>query len=98
MNEPKNPLLEPAKLSFKTLHQTMFETDADMSKEAPQEQIDISKVLEDGDKSQKREAQALSRSQKLRKSSEFIPESAMKVRKAYFCNEQNGFFMRDVQA
>lgn len=76
----------------------MFETDADMSKEAPQEQIDISKVLEEGDKTQKREAQALARSQKLRKSSEFIPESAMKVRKAYFCNEQSGFFMRDVQA
>lgn len=56
MNEPKNPLLEPARLSFKTLHQTMFETDADMSKEAPQEQIDISKVMEEGDKSQKREA------------------------------------------
>lgn len=40
----------------------------------------------------------MSRSQKLRKFSEFIPESAMKVRKAYFCNEQNGFFARDVKA
>lgn len=56
MNEPRNPLLEPAKLSYKTLHQTMFDTDADMSKEAPRDQIDISKVLEEGDKTQKREA------------------------------------------
>jgi hypothetical protein len=37
MNEPKNPLLEPAKLSFKTLHQTLFESDADMSKQDPKE-------------------------------------------------------------
>jgi len=28
----------------------MFESDADMSKEAPEEQIDISKILEEGDK------------------------------------------------
>ena len=56
MNEPRNPLLEPAKLSYKTLHQTMFDTDADMSKEAPKDQIDISKVLEEGDKTQRREA------------------------------------------
>lgn len=37
MNEPKNPLLEPSKLSYKTLHNTIFQSDADMSKEAPEE-------------------------------------------------------------
>jgi hypothetical protein len=37
MNEQKNHLLEPAKLSFKALHQTCFEADADMSKESPQD-------------------------------------------------------------
>jgi DNA primase len=36
--------------------ETMFNTDADMSKEGPKDQIDISKVLEEGDKTQRREA------------------------------------------
>ena len=35
MSEPKNPLLEPAKVSYKALHSTIFEGDADMSKEVP---------------------------------------------------------------
>lgn len=34
----------------------------------------------------------------MRKSCEFIPESALKTRKAYFCNEQSGFLCRDVAA
>ena len=50
MNEPKNPLCEPVKLSFKTLHKTMFEADADVSKEVPEEStIDLPKILEEGD-------------------------------------------------
>lgn len=50
MNEPKNPLTEKVGLSFKTLQQTNFETDADMSKEVPAEQeFDLPKILEDGD-------------------------------------------------
>jgi hypothetical protein len=35
MNEPKNPLLEPAQVSYKALQGTLFEADADMSKEVP---------------------------------------------------------------
>ena len=35
MSEPKNPLTEPAKVSYKALHSTIFEADADMSKEVP---------------------------------------------------------------
>jgi hypothetical protein len=34
----------------------MFSNDADMSKEAPLEQLDINKILEEGDKNQVREA------------------------------------------
>jgi hypothetical protein len=41
MNEPKNPLVEPAKISYKALHTTIFEADADMAKEIPDGQIDI---------------------------------------------------------
>ena len=56
MNEPKNALVEPAKLSFKTLHKTKFESDADVSKEQPPQPINLLKVLEEGDEGQKREA------------------------------------------
>jgi hypothetical protein len=40
----------------------------------------------------------LLRSSKLRKAAEFIPENALKVRKAYFCSEPNGFLNRPVEA
>jgi len=50
MNEPKNPLTQPSKISYKALHGTIFEADADMSKEVPSGQIDIAKTLEEGDK------------------------------------------------
>lgn len=62
MNEPKNPLLEPAQVSYKALQATLFEADADMSKEVPSGQIDIAKILEEGDKGQNREAKAMLRS------------------------------------
>ena len=61
------------------------------------EQLDINKILEEGDKNQVREAQSLQRSLKIRKSSEFISENAMKIRKAFFCNETTGFLSRDVK-
>lgn len=35
MNEPKNKLLDPANLAFKTLHGTIFEADADLSRDMP---------------------------------------------------------------
>jgi len=98
MNEPKNPLLEPAKLAFKTLHGTLFEQDADVSREMPSDQIDISKMIEESEDSNKREAQALQRSQRFRKMSEFLPEQAVRSRKAYFCTEKTGFLERDVPA
>ena len=97
MNEPKNPLLEPAQVSYKALQGTLFEADADMSKELPSGQIDIAKILEEGDKGQNREVKAMLRSQKLRLCAEFLPENSLKVRKAYFCNEQNGFLNRVVE-
>lgn len=49
MNEPKNPQLLPAAMSFATLRQTLFELDADMSAQPPAEQLDICKVIEEGD-------------------------------------------------
>jgi hypothetical protein len=96
MNEPKNALVEPASLSFKTLHKTKFECDADTSKEQPSSPIELKKVLAEGDEGQKREQQALARSTKIRKHSEFIPEDALKVRKSFFCRAKSGFFEQEV--
>jgi hypothetical protein len=48
MNEPKNRLLEPAKLAYRTLHGTLFQNDADLSREMPENKaiIDIPKLLD----------------------------------------------------
>jgi len=35
MNAPKNPLLEPAKVAYRTLHGTIFERDADVTRDMP---------------------------------------------------------------
>ena len=74
MNEPKNKLLDPAKLAFRTLHGTLFEADADVSREMPSDTIDISKTLEESQDNNNREAQALLRSTRFRRQSEWLPE------------------------
>jgi hypothetical protein len=56
MNEPKNKLLDPASLAFRTLHGTLFEADADVSREMSSDTIDISKTLEESEDSNNREA------------------------------------------
>jgi len=45
MNEPKNALLDPVKVSFKTLQGTIFQDDADADRELPEGQIDIGECL-----------------------------------------------------
>lgn len=97
MHEAKNSLMEPARLSFKVLEKTMFPTDADMSKGEVQGPADIYKMLDQGEAKEKRENAALLRSGILRKNAEFLPENAVKLRKAFFCHEKDGFFSREVQ-
>ena len=57
MNEPKNRLLEPAKVAYRTLHGTIFANDADLSREMPEnkEIIDIPKLLDEAEDSNARE-------------------------------------------
>jgi len=45
-----------------------------------------------------REGQALKRSQRLRKTCEFLPEQSIKVRKAFFCNATDGYLNKKVEA
>lgn len=98
MNEPKNALLDPAKLAYRTLHSTLFECDADVSREMPDEQVDIGKKLETCEDQNNREAQALKRAQRCRKNHEWLPESAVKNRKAFFCKEKDGYLHKPVAA
>lgn len=41
---------------------------------------------------------AIARSTRIRKSAEYLPIEAVKSRKAYFCNEGNGYLTRKVAA
>jgi len=56
MNEPKNKLLNPAKLAYASLFGTIFEKDADKERRLPDEQVDIVKMIEAGTEVDAREA------------------------------------------
>ena len=47
MNEPKNKLLDRAKMSYTTLRDTIFEADADKDRRLPNEPIDMIKLLQE---------------------------------------------------
>ena len=98
MNEPKNKLLEPASLAYKTLFGTIFEADANVNRNLPEEPIYINKCIEDGTSVAIREDAALKRSQRFRKSHEFLTENVMRTRKAYYGNSTNGYFNKEVAA
>ena len=98
MNEPKNKLVEPASLAYKTLFGTIFESDANVNRNLPDEPIDINKCIEEGTDTNTKEGQALKRSQRLRKGHEFLTESTMRTRKAYYSNTTNGYFNKEVAA
>ena len=45
-----------------------------------------------------REGAALKRSQRIRKNHEFLTESTIRTRKAYYSNSANGYFNKEVAA
>eukprot|EP00347_Sterkiella_histriomuscorum_P016616 403352504 len=94
MYAPDNALLQPANLSFRALKKTIFEKLADFTKEDPG-QIDVIQVL-DQVKSDVKDNNALARSTRIRKACEYLPEDAVKVRKAYFCKENEGYLNKKV--
>ena len=49
------------------------------------------------DTNNSREAQGLSRSLILRKNSEWLPEPAMRLRKAYFCTDKTGYLRKKAE-
>lgn len=49
MNEQKSPQCEPMSISAKNLQNTLFVGDEDQSKDYPEENLNLFKVLEDGD-------------------------------------------------
>ena len=97
MNEPKNKLLDKAKCAYPTLFGTIFEKDADKERRLPEEQLDIVKMIEERTDTDARETQALARSTKIRAKAEWLPEKAIRNRKAYFCSD-GGYFSREVVA
>ena len=53
-------------------------------------------MIEDRTDTDARETQALARSKKIRQKAEWIPENAIRNRKAYFCKENDGYFSKEV--
>ena len=75
----------------------MYEPLADFTKDsAPGVDLDVGKLLEEQVKSDAREGSALVRSQRIRKAAEFLTEDAVKIRKAYYCNEKSGYLNKKV--
>ena len=99
MNTPDTPALQKVSLSHKTLKKTFFEKEASFEKDdAPGLSLDVHKLLDEGIKANERETSALARSTRLRKAAEFLPEDAMRARKAFFCHPQQGYFNKTVAA
>ena len=98
MNEPKNKMLDKAKVAYKSLFGTIFERDADRERQMPDGQIDVLKIIEEGTETELRESQALARSKTTRKKADWLPERAIQNRKAYFCAEGTGYLQREVEA
>ena len=98
MNEPKHPLHEKATLSYPSLFDTLFESDADKDRRLPDEPIDIVKILEENTDTDKRETSALARSKRVRSNANWLPEKAVKARKAYFTNENTGYLYKEVKS
>jgi hypothetical protein len=75
----------------------MIENDFHEGLEAPEEVFDIKTKLDEIEANHK-EGQALQRSQRLRTEANWLPESAVKNRKAFFCNEKSGYLVREMAA
>lgn len=99
MYSPDSPALQKVQLSHKTLKKTLMEKEANFEKdEAPGTELDIPTTLEEKTKQGEKEGNALIRSTRIRKACEYLPEDAVKMRKAYYCNAEKGYLNRKVAA
>jgi hypothetical protein len=96
LNAQSNSLLDKASISYKTLRGTMLEIKADTGKErSGEDEVDLNKCLEKI-KGDVKHQSAVTRSAKIRKASNFMPENSVKQRKAYFCTAETGVFSQKV--
>lgn len=95
MNETKNFLLDQARISDTTLRETIIEADFHEAVEAPEESVDVQKKLDEIDANHK-EGQALQRSARLRTDAGWLPENAVKTRKAFYCADKSGYLNKPV--
>jgi hypothetical protein len=68
--------------------------EADREKERDDEPIDVMSTLDEIEMTV-RETQVLKRSNRIRKACEFIPENAVKKRKAFFCAAGTGYLNKE---
>ena len=98
MNDPKNKLLEKAKVAEVTLRDTIFAYDSNKDRMLPSEPIEMIKLLGENTEVDTQESLALSRSKKFRSMGNWLPERSVKQRKAFYCAENTGYFQREVTA
>ena len=92
MNDPKNKLLEKAKVAEVTLRDTIFAYDSNKDRMLPSEPIEMIKLLGENTEVDTQEGLALSRSKKFRSMGNWLPERSVKQRKAFYCAENTGYF------
>jgi hypothetical protein len=95
LNAQSNPILEPALISHRTLRGTMLEHKCDSSKERSSDEVDLNKCLEKI-KADFKHGSAVARSAKVRKAANYLPESSVKQRKAYYCTPESGYFHQKI--
>ena len=97
LNSQSSPLLESARISFKNLRGTLLEHKADSSKQTSDEQeVDLNACLQKI-KPEKKHMLAIARSNKIRKSCNYLPEASVKMRKAYYCTPETGYLQQKVK-
>ena len=97
LNSNNNKLLDKASISYRTLRNTMLENRADENKEskAEDEEVDLNASLAKV-KDDMKHGSAVMRSSKLRSTANFLPEEAVKKRKAYFCTPETGYLHKKI--
>ena len=96
LNTQSNSLTDNASMSHRNLKGTMLEHKADISKEHWQSEGDLDKCLKKI-KDDVKFGRAMMRSTRIRQNANYLPENAVKQRKAYFCTNETGYLNQKVK-
>jgi hypothetical protein len=91
LNAQSHPLTEAASISHRNLRDTILESKADPNKIQKDEvEVDLNSCLAKV-KPEVKYTAALMRSSRIRGNCNYLPETAVKQRKSYYCTNETGF-------